>query len=162
MLTKREIEILELVPEATDDQRQPTGIDLTVLDVERYAKAQRAILRLEQREIPNTRPERTVDIGKDVWHLDGGSYLLTYREKICLPNDVAALVFPRSSLMRMGCQLHTAVWDPGYEGRGKGLLVVPPHGLILERGTRIGQVVFFRLAEITDTYEGVYQWEGLN
>jgi deoxycytidine triphosphate deaminase len=53
--------------------------------------------------------------------------------------------------------LDTAVWDAGYEGRGEGLLEVY-HGIELEQGARIAQLVLAR-ADHEDTYTGSYQGE---
>ena len=62
--------------------------------------------------------------------------------------DCGGLCFPRSSLLRMGVHVPTAVWDAGYAGRGEGLLEVGnPHGVRLQRGARIVQLVLFRLTE---------------
>jgi deoxycytidine triphosphate deaminase len=56
--------------------------------------------------------------------------------------------------------LHTAVWDAGYEGRGKGLLVVH-RGVEIEPGARIAQLVFAE-ANHDGTYDGSYQGERLD
>ena len=49
-----------------------------------------------------------------------------------------ALGRPRSSLLRCGASLHTAVWDAGYRGRSQSLLVVHhPAGLRLGRDARV-------------------------
>ncbi len=75
-----------------------------------------------------------------------------------MPLDCGGLVFPRSSLLRMGVHLPTAVWDAGYRGRGESLLlVVNPAGLRVQRGSRIAQLVLFRLTEQTRGYQGRYQ-----
>lgn len=65
--------------------------------------------------------------------------------------------------MRSGAILYTAVWDPGYRGRGQGLLnVYNPKGIKLKLNARIGQLVFFRLGKPSmRPYKGFYQKEGL-
>jgi len=57
--------------------------------------------------------------------------------------------------------LECAVWDPGYEGRSEALLIVRnEHGLVLKRNAKIGQMVFFRLADTAkELYEGRYKGE---
>jgi dUTP pyrophosphatase len=72
-----------------------------------------------------------------------------------------ALAYPRSSLLRCGVTLHTAVWDPGYSGRAEALLVVHnTHGFRLGRAARIAQLVFTRLGDSVDRpYEGRYHGE---
>ncbi|MBA2371776.1 MAG: deoxyuridine 5'-triphosphate nucleotidohydrolase, partial [Chloroflexi bacterium] len=68
---------------------------------------------------------------------------------------------PRSSLLRSGVAIHTAVWDAGYSGQGEGLLsVLASAGYRLQRGARVVQLVFLRLGSATaDGYGGTYQDE---
>ncbi|MFB6291299.1 MAG: deoxyuridine 5'-triphosphate nucleotidohydrolase [Candidatus Bipolaricaulia bacterium] len=140
-----------------DVQRQQAGIDLTVGKVERFTEPGRIDFDNSTRKIA----------GGEELHgdkLEGGtSYRITYNEKILVPENAMGLVFPRSSLMRNGCHLVTAVWDPGYEGRGQGLLqVFNPRGIVLEKNARVGQLVFFGLEdEVPEGYEGQYQGENL-
>ncbi|MFB6107928.1 MAG: deoxyuridine 5'-triphosphate nucleotidohydrolase [Haloplanus sp.] len=138
----------------TDEQVQPNGVDLTVETV------------LEQRE-----PGRIGRDGKrvgdrtelapdgDAYALDPGGYVARYGETIRVPEGHVGFVYPRSSLMRNSCMLHTAVWDAGYEGRGEGLLEVH-HPVELEPGARIAQFVLAEAAH-DDTYDGSYQGERL-
>jgi dUTP pyrophosphatase len=74
-----------------------------------------------------------------------------------------ALAIPRSTLLRSGATLFTAVWDPGCEGRGEGLLVVfNPYGVEIERRAQIAQLVFIRLDRETKfVYRGSYQRENI-
>jgi dUTP pyrophosphatase len=74
-----------------------------------------------------------------------GSYKITYNEIIHMPMDLVALARPRSSLLRCGATVETAVWDSGYEGRSESLLVIHnPLGLELRRNARVVQLVFFK------------------
>jgi dUTP pyrophosphatase len=95
-------------------------------------------------------------------HLEPGPYLVTYSERVNVPRDLIAIGRPRSSLMRSGATIESAVWDAGYSGRGQGLLVVfNPNGLRLKKGARIIQLVFYQLSEeVQEGYGGIYQDEG--
>ena len=89
------------------------------------------------------------------------AFLVTYNETITVPPDCAGMVLPRSSLMRCGAVLHSALWDPGYSGKGQGLLVVY-HPLKLYRNARIAQFVLWRMEQpAAKLYEGQYQGENL-
>jgi dUTP pyrophosphatase len=89
------------------------------------------------------------------------SYLVTYNETITVPPDCAGIVLPRSTLLRCGAVLHSALWDPGYSGKGQGLLVVY-HPLKLYRNARIGQFVLWRMEQAAQSlYQGRYQGENL-
>ncbi|MEI2760841.1 MAG: hypothetical protein V9E95_01185 [Methanothrix soehngenii] len=41
---------------------------------------------------------------------------MTFNEIVNIPGDVAALARARSTLLRCGASLETALWDPGYLG----------------------------------------------
>jgi dUTP diphosphatase len=141
-----------IAPEAL----QPNGIDLT-LDAVWLFEAP-GVLGTADRGLPS----RTYLEGDAAgWlSLDAATYGIRYGEVVQMPPDCGGLCFPRSSLLRMGCFVPTAVWDAGYRGRGEGLLVVAnPHGIRLQRGARIAQLVLFTLSAATAGYSGRYQDE---
>jgi len=92
-----------------------------------------------------------------------GCYLVTYNEVINLPKNIMALAMPRSSLLRCGVSIHHAVWDAGYSGRSKALMVVSnPQGFRLYMNARIVQMVFFSLSrEVAQGYQGAFQGENI-
>ncbi len=92
--------------------------------------------------------------------LQGAIYY--YNEVVHLPRDIMALGRPRSSLLRCGVGVGTAVWDAGYEGRSQSLLIVHnPHGFRVQRNARITQLVFFELTGESEGYNGIYQGENI-
>ena len=151
----------EVADEAT--QVQPHGVDLRLESVWRFTSAGgigRDAPGGADRTLP-AREELAFDAAGAV-HLARGAYLVRFVEVVHLPTDLMALARPRSTLLRCGAALHTAVWDAGYEGRSEALLVVSnPHGLRLERGARMCQLVFFPLDAAGPGYTGAYQGENL-
>jgi len=100
--------------------------------------------------------------GLDFIDLVPGAYIITYNEIIHLPKNVMALATPRSSLLRCGVTVSTAVWDAGYSGRSQSLMVVyNPQGFRLQRNARIVQLVFLQLTSETEGYQGAYQEENI-
>ncbi len=90
--------------------------------------------------------------------LSAGSYKIISNEIVHIPKDMIAIARPRSSLLRCGASVETAVWDAGYEGRSECLLLVfNEHGFRLKRGARVVQLLFMRLTSGTEGYSGVYQ-----
>ena len=147
-----------LVEDVDEDlQLQPNGVDIRVDRV--AALSSRGVLGVEARE-PAERSELASD-GDGWWDLAPGAYVIGYVERVNLPNDVMAFARPRSSLLRSGVAIHTAVWDAGYSGRGEGLLhVMNPAGYRLQRGARVVQLVFIRLGTPAgEGYAGRYQHE---
>lgn len=141
-----------------EEQVQPNGVDLTLREV--------AMLRSPGRIALSNAGRRVSDLaglafdGQGVIELAPGAYIVSYNEVVNLPRDVMALGHPRSSLLRCGVTIGTAVWDAGYRGRSQSLLVVHnPRGVQLEKNARLMQLVFFQLAQETEGYQGVYQGE---
>ncbi len=100
--------------------------------------------------------------GRLVYRLPPGAYLVRYREVVRVPVGFVAFAYPRSTLLRMGASLHSAVWDSGYEGRGVGLLVVHNRsGIVIEEGAHIAQLVYLPVIGEPPAYRGAYQGEGL-
>ena len=142
-----------------EEQLQPNGVDLTLQAIARLSSAGKMGRDSAQRELSDTQP---LAFGPHGWlHLPPGTYLATFNEVVNLPLDLMALGLARSSLLRSGVGLHTAVWDAGYQGRSQALLVVhQPDGYYLQQGARLMQLVFFKLAQPTDAgYAGRFQGE---
>ncbi|MEM2452892.1 MAG: hypothetical protein QW725_00680, partial [Ignisphaera sp.] len=49
-----------------------------------------------------------------IYVLAPGGYRIRYREIVKVPENTIAIAIPRSTLLRIGATIHTAVWDPGY------------------------------------------------
>ncbi len=144
-----------------EGQFQPAGVDLTVSKIFEFADDGRIDYDNRERKISDAK-----EIGFDengYAHLKKGAYKIRYNEIVCIPKDAVAWVLPRSSLLRCGASLESAVWDPGYEGRGESLLVVyNEHGLKLKKNGKVGQMVFIQLVEeAKEGYNGAYQGENL-
>jgi dUTP pyrophosphatase len=91
-----------------------------------------------------------------------GIYMITYNEIVHLPRDLMALGRPRSSLLRCGVTIGTAVWDAGYAGRSQSMLVVyNKQGFRVEKNARITQLVFLELTGESAGYNGIYQGENI-
>ncbi len=139
------------------DSIQPAGVDLSVWEVE--VLEGRGSLGVKERTIPAGRPLETHN---GWWTLRAGTYRIRFKEVVSIPPGYIGFCWPRSSLLRMGAALHCAVWDPGYKGRGQALLVVyNEHGVSIERGARIAQLVLARVWGPSRTYSGAYQMEGV-
>jgi dUTP pyrophosphatase len=141
------------------DHLQPNGIDLSLDRAWRFSEAGRLGRTNAERHVPE---REELEFDAHGWlYLSTGVYGIRYAERVTVPLDCGGLCFPRSSLLRMGLSVPTAVWDAGYSGRGEGLVIVSNlHGVRLQRGARIAQLVLFRLTEPTRGYAGRYQDEG--
>ena len=143
-----------------EEQLQPNGIDLTLRDIALLQSSGRITVQNSQRLLPELAP--LVFDGMGFIDLMPGAYIITYNEIVHLPKNIMALGRPRSSLLRCGVSVGTAVWDAGYSGRSQSLMVVyNPQGFRLQKNARIIQLIFFRLGQKTEGYQGIYQGENI-
>ena len=153
-------EVAQAVRDTVDfpAQIQGVGMELTVKSILAFGDRGTIGFDNKDRELP-----RTFELPWDRYTHDRllfpGVYLLNLNEKVSVPIDKIGLAIPRSSLLRMGCTLGTAVWDPGYVGHGQVLLqVLNSFGLVLKQDARILQLLFADLeSEAVQLYDGIYQ-----
>ncbi len=163
LLTDREIRAMVekglLVQDMIDPavQIQQCGIDLTVANV--FTLEGEGILDFsnEKRKIPGY---REIPINSDHWALQPGVYHIAFNERIVLPKDIAGLLMPRSSALTCGIVQHTAVWDPGYEGRSF-FHAEASRPVKIFRNARLGQMIFLRLSGEASSYSGIYKGEDI-
>lgn len=133
-----------------------SGLKLTLGEV--HVASTQGVLKTREREIPRY---SSLAPRNNIYYLKPGFYIIRYNEYVKIPPNAIALAIPRSSLLRMGATLFTAVWDPGYEGRGYGLLLVGnPHGISLEKNVQVAQLIFIEMKGASQKlYKGAYYKE---
>ena len=151
----------EIIKEFIDSsiQEQIAGFDLTVKEIMKVHNG--GILDFDNttRHIPE---HETIKTENNTWKLPPGGYLVKYNEIVNVPLDAVGIVLPRSSLMRCGGTLCSAVWDPGYNGRGVGLLIIFTK-MEIHKNARIAQIIFIKTQEkTTKSYNGEYQNESID
>ena len=161
------LELLEAPSPLVDDyldlesQLQPHGFDLTLRQVLEFTSAGKLKPGNQPAEIPQTRALCFDSDG--CVHLPSGAYMITLNEILNLPLGVMALARPRSSLLRSGVAIHTAVWEAGYRGRSQALLTVYNSlGWRLTRNARLLQMVFMYLTTpVAEGYKGRFLGENI-
>jgi len=144
-----------------EEQVQPNGFDLTLREVALLQSPGKIAVKDSQRLVSDLAPLMFDGLG--FIELMAGAYIITYNEIVHLPKNIMALATPRSSLLRCGVTVNTAVWDAGYSGRSQSLMVVyNPQGFRLQRNARIVQLVFLELTQETKGYQGAYQGENID
>jgi len=142
------------------EQVQPNGFDLTLREVALLQTSGKIAAKNAERRLPDLAPLAFDGLG--FIDLIPAVYSVTYNEVVHLPKNVMALARPRSSLLRCGVTVDTAVWDAGYCGRSQSLMVVyNPQGFRLQKNARIVQLVFLWLTHETEGYQGYYQGENI-
>ena len=154
-------EISELIQKVdsranSGEQKQPAGFDVTVSRIFAYPK-DRFTLTVTKPE--NSRLEE-VQARNDIFELKEGAYFVELNEITTIPKDAIGILLPRSTLLRNGLDVRTALFDPGYSGQPKVMLVCHRPASI-ERFARIGQLVVLKSdRDFSSQYLGQYQGEG--
>lgn len=145
-----------------EKQLTPNGFDLTVESVFEFDSLGSLDFSNKEREIPEGKVILPIKENPQDkfgwWHLKKGSYKVRTNEVINLPNDLVALCFPRTSLLRMGGFSQHGVWDAGFSGKGEFILVVEnPFGLKLKQNARVAQLIFLKIKRIDSGYTGIFK-----
>jgi dUTP pyrophosphatase len=162
LLSGQQIVAEGIVAEPAAEAVQPNGVDLTLEALWQVQGAGSLGMSNAERVLPERSP---LEFDLEGWaHLPQGVYGLRFGEVVNFPLDCGGLAFPRSSLMRMGAWVPTAVWDAGYRGKAESLLqVTNPAGLRLQKGARVVQLVVWRLNQAAQQgYQGAYLNENLS
>jgi deoxycytidine triphosphate deaminase len=148
-----QLPILDLSDREIHDP-EGVGFDLRLSGVHTI-EGQGSLL-LETRQTPKATPvhpdsEGVFALGPKRW------YLVTTMERMNLPSNMAAVIFPRSTLFRSGVELHTSITPPGYEGQLTfGLSVSHPEGFRIALGARFCHLVLMQVRRGATKYRG--QW----
>ena len=144
-----------------EEQLQPNGIDLTLMEVRELTSSGYIGKDSQQRLLSDS---KIIAFDEDGWvRLCQGSYLIIFNEICNLPLDLMALGKPRSSLLRSGVTINTAVWDAGYKGRSQSLLTIfNPNGFEIQQNARLIQLIFARLEKLASIgYQGRFLNENI-
>ena len=143
-------------------QLTPNGFDLTAGTVYAFESAGALDFSNKQRLLPAGKEiaarKQNPDDRFGWWELQAGIYKVSTNETVNLPRDLIGIAFARSSLLRMGAFTQTGVWDAGFKGKSEFVLVVQnPFGIRLKQNARVAQLVFTKITETGDGYNGIYQ-----
>lgn len=137
-------------------QLQQSGFDLTLEKVYSFEGKGTIDFDNSERAFPGF---VELSFEKDFVELKQGCYKIRFNEKLNLPSNLCAIGLPRSSLLRMGATIESALWDPGFEGKGESLLFVHnPFGLKLKKNAKLMQLAFIGLDKSSDSlYNGIHK-----
>ncbi|PKY04374.1 putative dUTPase [Aspergillus campestris IBT 28561] len=124
-------------------QQQPCGVDLTLRQISEWSSAATIDFDNTKRQGAKT-SSLSFDSNSHGITLYPGAYLVDFNETVHVPRTCMGSIFPRSSLWRSGVGITTGVVDAGYEGA---------LGALIE----LAQIVFEKLSETVERYNGIYQ-----
>lgn len=138
------------------EQKQPAGFDVTVNNIHSFPRT-RFTLGIEK-GVNSALIQVPVTDG-DYFDLEPGAYFVELNEITTIPPDAIGILLPRSTLLRNGLDVRTALFDPGYSGQPKVMLVCHRPARV-QKFSRIGQLVVLKSdREFSSKYSGRYQGE---
>lgn len=144
------------------DQEEPEGCVFDLQLEKIFELEGNGFLGIEERDTPDTKEVASFNPDKktEFTFKPGDYYLVKTVEEINLPDNVAALFKPRSTLFRSGIFLRTGIANPGYHGPLYfGLHNPSKVKLKVEMGARIASVIFYEVKGTPiNSYRG--QWQG--
>ena len=144
-------------PPITDEQTQPNGVDLRVewiwevtgsASLDENSKMNYSAMEKKEAEFSRHPDEYMLEPHKN--------YAVDFMERVSVPDGYCAIIYPRSSLLRVGAFVTSALWDTGFEGQLGGF-IRPLNKLFIPIGARIAQVVFHKASFNGHRYAGRYQ-----
>jgi len=162
IITGKDLESLRIVEGTVwDGQFQPAGADLSLESVYSFEGEGEIDGDNSRRKLPEC---KKIEFENGKVRLSAGAYKIIFNELVRVPQNAAGIARSRSSLLRMGAFVATAVWDPGYEGRSEALLIIQNSGgLVVHEKAKLAQIVFIRLEKKAhEAYSGKYQGENMN
>ncbi|MCM8786918.1 MAG: deoxyuridine 5'-triphosphate nucleotidohydrolase [Candidatus Omnitrophica bacterium] len=143
-----------------DIQLTPNGFDLTAEKIFQFSSAGFLDFSNKERVISKVKeilPKKKSTDKYGWWKLKKGIYKVRTNEIINLPNNLIALAFSRTSILRIGAFTQHGVWDAGFSGKGEFVLVVQnPTGINIKQNARIAQLIFLKIKK-TEGYNGIYK-----
>jgi deoxycytidine triphosphate deaminase len=152
-------------PDLDEKQYQPAGIDLRlsklmILDTneEVYGIADNVKQLPNQKEVPETAVTIKSSSLETGWLIEPHvPYIGVTKEKIKIDSNSAQIYFPRSSLLRAGVDVRTALGDPGFNGHLSFLLI--NHGVrpfFIKKDERFAQMIDIQVQGSINDYDGDY------
>lgn len=139
-----------------------TGFDLRVEKL--FALTSKTFLGVTQRatsdlfEVVSFKPAAR---RQNIYSIQPGEYFLSKTiERVNMPNNLLAIIKPRTTLYRGGLIMRTGFCTPGYQGDLYfGLHNAGNQPFEIEMGARFAHIIFFEISgDLVRSYEG--QWQG--
>lgn len=157
-----------MYPNYDEDCYQPSGIDLRLGDLyEKVAPDGKVGLFGDKKKLPDhKRVSLSKGVGDDgktydgFWLQPNTVYSVRVDGKMSIPNTVVQQYFARSTIMRLGLILTTALGDNGYNGVLEFLITNNcDYSIFLTKGVRFCQMVSHESTG-HGQYDGQYQEKG--
>lgn len=154
-----EIRLVENLCEREMKNPEGAGFDLRLGEV--FELKGDGYLGIEERDTPEARSVAKYEDGKNNFFVfePGKYYLMKTIEKVNLPIDLMAIIFPRTTLFRSGLALFNGQVAPGYCGELTfALCNLGKSNIKIDLGARVVHITFHQVLGEGNEYRG--QWQG--
>ncbi len=141
--------------------KNPEGAGFDLRIGELYGIKGRGFLGVDERETPEMELVAKYENGKTVkTELQPRTYYaMKTIEQVNMPEDLLAIMTPRSTLFRSGVYIFGGQTPPGYKGGlTMGIYNFRDEKFELEMGARVVHIMFFQVEGESNLYRG--QWQG--
>lgn len=157
----------KMYPNRDEKDYQPSGMDLRLGNVF-YLDAERDVeygLINGEKILPEHKPIKPIlmQIAENDyvagWKLiPGQAYIVQVKGQIKIGENNAQFYLPRSTLLRAGVNVYTALGDLGYNGHLSFLIINHgPRPFFIQEGERFAQLIDFEVRGGSESYDGDYQ-----
>ena len=153
----------KMYPNRDEKDYQPSGLDLRAGRVFEIDYSVPAGLFNGQKKVPRhieLVPQKVFEYdAEECWVLEPHiPYIVEVDKQIQIGEKNAQFYLPRSTLLRSGVTVSTALGDLGYNGHLSFLVINHRHNVfILQKGERFAQLVDFEVKGGSELYNGDYQ-----
>jgi len=151
--------LVENLCEREMNSPEGAGFDLRMGEV--FEISGDGYLGVDERDTPETKSVAKYEEGKNNSFVfePGKYYLIKTIEKVNLPVDLMAVIFPRTTLFRSGLALFNGQVAPGYCGELTfGICNLGSSKIKIDLGARVVHITFHQVLGEGNQYRG--QWQG--
>lgn len=153
----KEEKLVEDLSQRELENPEGAGFDLRAGEIFKIKEGE-SFLGETERHTPDVESIAKYNENKGIILKPGEFILVKTIEKVNLPDDIAAIFRPRSTLQRSGIGLSTATANPGYKGELTfGMCNLGKNDFKFELGARFVHILFFKTSENFSAYRG--QWQ---
>jgi deoxycytidine triphosphate deaminase len=155
----QEIGLVKNLSERELENPEGAGFDLRIGEL--YKVSGQGFLGVEERETPEMKLVAKYEEGKtiEVQLRPNVYYVMKTLEDVNMPENLLAIMTPRSTLFRSGVYIFGGQVPPGYKGSlNMGIYNYRDTDFRLEMGARVVHIMFFEVKGEGNVYRG--QWQG--
>jgi len=155
----KERKLVENLCEREQNNPEGAGFDLRMGEI--FEISGDGYLGVEERHTPESKSVARYEENKNNSFVfePGKYYLIKTAEKVNLPIDLMAVIFPRTTLFRSGLALFNGQVAPGYSGELTfGLCNLGKSDIKIDLGARVVHITFHQVLGEGNQYRG--QWQG--